>query len=422
MRRLKVGLAALSLAAGCGDGEAKSAPDAAGTGDAESSSGSSASPTGGGDGESGWPASTGGSDSGPSADSDGGESSDSGDTTGRSDDTTGGPPPSGVPMFVALGQGARTTVSCDDGLTWVHDINVVDDNDDHGAYSSRGLAYGDGTFIAAVGWGNPGSLRVSSDGATWEETFPFVDGKGNPITPSGMVGVAYGGDIWVGVEGDTPWLSADAGQTWARGEDIPNTDNLRVIGFSGYDGGRFYAAGDAEQLFVSSDGGQTWQAPTSVTGTCSGGNLTRRGGMVGTDALFVVVTDSGNACRTDDGGETFTVHAVSPGESSGVVSGDVVWTGDAFYASSQGRGFFSDDAISWTEVTYNLANASVRKVAVSPDTGTFVGVERDGATFYRSTDGAEWTELPADAAAAGTDITQLVYGYGDPTAECPAAQ
>lgn len=336
-------------------------------------------------------------------------------------ETTDGPPEGAVPMFVALGQGARTTVSCDDGMSWVHETQLADDNDDHGLYSSRGLTYGDGTFIAAVGWGNPGSMRVSSDGVAWEETFPFVDREGNTYEPSGMVGVAFGAGIFVGVERDNPWISQDNGQTWVQGEDIPDYDNLRVVGYSGYDGGRFYAAGDEAQLFVSSDGGQTWAAPSSVTGgTCSGGNLTRQGGMVGNDELFVVVTSTGNACRTDDGGETFTIHAVSPGETDGVVSGDVAWTGEQFYASSRGRGFFSDDAMTWTEVEYNLPNASLRKIAVSPDTGTFVGVERDGATFYRSADGVEWTVLGPEAASAGTDITQIVYGYGAPTDECPA--
>ncbi|MEM6989371.1 MAG: hypothetical protein AAF721_02700 [Myxococcota bacterium] len=346
-----------------------------------------------------------------------GSDSSGGDSGSSTDDgTTGGPPEGAVPMFVALGQGARTMVSCDDGMTWVHDTNVVDDNDDHGVYSSRGLTYGDGVFIAAVGWGNPGSMRVSLDGAAWTETFPSAD-----VVPSGMVGVAFGGGTFVGVEGDTPWISTDSGETWASGEDIPNFDNLRVVGYSGYDGGRFYAAGDAGQLFASADGGQTWQPPQSVGGGgCNGGNLTRRGGVVGTDALFVVVTDAGLSCRTDDGGETFTIHELSPGEAGTVVSGDVVWTGQQFYASSQGRGFFSDDAMSWTEVQYSLPNASVRKLAVSPDTGTFVGFERDGATFYRSTDGEQWVELPPEAAGPGTDITQVVYGYGTPTAECPA--
>ncbi len=322
------------------------------------------------------------------------------------------PSPDGVAMFVALGQGARTVISCDDGETWVGERAVVDDNDDHGPFSSRSLASGDGVFVAGVGWGNPGRVRRSADGVTWEQTLPDPDGE--PLS-SGIVGVAFGGGLFMAVERRRTFWSEDLGLTWEERGEIPATSNLRVAGASRFEEGRFYVAGDGGQVFYTADDGATWQAPSDIQESgCENANLTRRGGIADGDGVLVIATDVGLACRSDDGGSTFTIHALAQGAAS-----NPVWTGSGFYVAGGGQGMWSPDGVDWTASALQPADAEIRRVAVNPDSGVYVAVARDGDRFYRSLDGIEWTQLPEGDFTPGNDLTQLVFGYGSPSEACP---
>lgn len=79
-------------------------------------------------------------DTGPAPTSAGSSGDDGGSTE------TGEPTPDGVPMFVAQGHAGRTTISCDDGLSWVahqSDDDTLDCFDpydcDHDAGAGRGI-------------------------------------------------------------------------------------------------------------------------------------------------------------------------------------------------------------------------------------------------------------------------------------------
>src|SRR5262245_52167588 len=67
-----------------------------------------------------------------------------------------------VPVFVAQGHVGRTTISCDDGRTWVG--NRSDDDSircfsgvdcDHHPGAAHGVVFGHGWFFATFGWGQP---------------------------------------------------------------------------------------------------------------------------------------------------------------------------------------------------------------------------------------------------------------------------
>jgi hypothetical protein len=73
--------------------------------------------------------------------------------------------PSPVPVFVAQGHQGRITRSCDDGQTFPFDHSNDDEfrcfidaehDCDHSELAGRGLAFGQGSFVAAWGWGHPG--------------------------------------------------------------------------------------------------------------------------------------------------------------------------------------------------------------------------------------------------------------------------
>jgi hypothetical protein len=388
-------MAALLLLVGCGSGELAfpAAVGAGGNGDAEPGAIDATSGSGSGSGGSHAASNT--------------VASGSGGAGGGSDGL--------IPMFLALGEGRRTTISCDDGHSWVADHFQEDNPAAHGPYSARGLAASEGVFVAALGWGQPGKLHRSFDGVDFAQSFPGPDQNSS----KGMVGVAQGNGRFLAVEGDRTWTSDDNGATWTERGEVPNIDNLRIVAFSAYGGGRFYTAGDAGQIFVSADGGDSWQAPSTVSGGSCLGNMSRRGGPVDGAGLFLIITHDGTVCRSDDGGDSFSIHNLAPNETGPVVQGNAVWTGSAFYVASSNRAFSSTDGINWTESAYNLGDANIRRVAVS-DSGSFAGIARDGATFYRSDDGQQWTELGPSAATVGNDLTQIIFARAQPSASCPA--
>lgn len=85
-----------------------------------------------------------------------------------------------VQVFIAAGKVGRTLMSCDDGLTWIHDRS---DNDstrcwtegpnnlecDHATSSFTGMDVSDdGFFYNQYGWCGNGTIRRSRDYSTWE--------------------------------------------------------------------------------------------------------------------------------------------------------------------------------------------------------------------------------------------------------------
>lgn len=88
-----------------------------------------------------------------------------------------GEPPAGrVPVFVAQGHAGRTVRSCDGGERWIDDQSQdgaircsTDGFDcDHHPGAGKGIVYGREHFFATFGWGSPGGVFRSADGARWE--------------------------------------------------------------------------------------------------------------------------------------------------------------------------------------------------------------------------------------------------------------
>ena len=342
-------------------------------------------------------------------------------TTGTAPGTPGGTPstgttgsgtpsPTGVAMFVAQGHVQRTAVNCDDGNTWVADqtgdatIECWGDNwlpdCDHRFDSARGIAYGDGWFVATYGWGEPGGLFRSRDGVTWEETNPG----------STAAGVAYGNGVFLA--GDwMPYRSSDGGATW---EQLPwlagNNYNIRRTFFVDAGGGRFILANDGSPM-ISSDNGDSWTWP-SVSAGC-GSDMMFSGGFAYGNGVVVGVSGSGPVCVSSDDGATFT----SGGDLATWMSSRLLFDGSQFVVWSPGQMHTSPDGVNWTTTAVS-GGLTLDSTAVS-DTGTYVGVAGWYAdqTFYRSTDGVNWSAT--GGSAAGHPIYEIVFGHGDTSAECP---
>lgn len=358
-------------------------------------------------------------------------------------------PPGKIPIFVAQGNLGRTMISCDDGNTWVgnRSWDVEGDplvcgtkqarrcTDTQCSYTvmgqcksepccydtpdiPKGVIYGAGAFVATWGWGQPGSVRRSPNGIDWTTTHP----------DDTFGGVAFGGGKFV-VASRAPFFSTD-GSTWTASKpaDFRNNDgstmwSVRRFGYAEYQSeGRFVAvaSGNTDRdMLVSSDGGQNWWRPTTIPSACAL-DVSTYGGIVSANGIIVIVDQHANACRSTDGGKTWSVSATGATQ----VLSHGVWTGKEFrFWADDAYMLTSTDGASWTK-TRMATPMRLGPVALGAS-GTFVatGSVWDGYEkqhFFRSTDGLTWKSLPTTAFAQGHSIFYLAFGYADPSAACPA--
>ena len=347
--------------------------------------------------------------------------------------------PNLVPIFVAQGMVGRTVISCDDGMTWVGNrsddeayqcfLMPGEDYDcDHHPGAGRGITYGNGTFVATFGWGDPGSIRRSKNGVDWETV---LDG-------SKFAGIVFGNDIFLA--GERPPQIADmGGAMWKPGGD-PTSEvwNVRRTGFAPHDGGRFllaFGSNNGNDLNVSKDNGASWQRPTTLPAACAG-DIQWAGGFAYGNDTIVVLGGTGIACRSQDGGDTWTESNIG-----GEVDARLLWTGntfvtwgrDATYATHQ---YTSPDGATWTKTptevrrknpdgTTETSPGPLLGAVTRSDAGTYVAVNGGWQTyyekqrFYRSTDGITWDELPTSTFVGSHPIQFISHGMAEKSAVCP---
>ncbi|MEZ4439763.1 MAG: hypothetical protein R3B72_11780 [Polyangiaceae bacterium] len=336
-----------------------------------------------------------------------------GTTTGTGTNTgTGVGQPTGLPMFVAQGHFARTTLSCDDGDTWVANQSSDDtarcwsNNNqpdcDHAPDSARGIAYGEGWFVATFGWGPPGQIRRSRNGVDWE-----------PVTSdTTFAGVAYGDGVFL-AGANVPRRSTDGAATWTELGYVVD-QNVRRTAYVAEGGGLFVMATDGP-LLLTSDAGDNWWEPSQLPAGC-GQNIMFSGGIVSGNGVIVVLGGDGLACRSTDGGQTFTSTTVASN-----IGSDLIFTGSEFMAWSYGERHTSSDGASWTTTPSDAID--VGPVARSDD-GTLVAVNGgwqvwyEQQRFFKSSDGLTWTALDGAAYVGSHPIFDVVFGYGEGSSAC----
>jgi hypothetical protein len=397
----------------------------------------------GGDPSSGGSSNVGGT----GASAGGGGSGQGGTATGTGG--AGGQPPTGkVPMFMAQGHMGMTVVSCDDGQSWVGyrtfeteaspllcgDTTVVqcfsgacsyldgngdcqqvasDCDCDHSPGSGKGLAFGDGAFVATFGWGQPGVVMRSTNGFDWD----VVD-TGNTFAD------VVAGNGYIALSARSPMFSTDGGLTYTEGTDAQhNPWNVRrLFYFPGSD--RFMqtaASGDNRDLRLTSDW-MSWTEPATLPGGCESVSQA-------VEANGVVVT-SANAdylCWSSDGGDNFS-RVDLPGAPN-LFSGPV-WDGAQFIVWGMGNGhsaYTSADGQAWTEQATNLSGQDrFGEVARDPTSGTMVAARAQWQAWYgemrwyRSSDGITWETLSPQASILSHPVRELTFGYADPSGLCPA--
>ncbi|NUP13039.1 MAG: hypothetical protein HOW73_43925 [Polyangiaceae bacterium] len=325
----------------------------------------------------------------------------------------GGAPDGLVPAYVVQGLMGRTALSCVGGRTYVADQSEDDayrcwsgdgTDCDHNAFAGRGLAYGNGVWVATFGWGAPGTLKRSTNGVTWEVV--------EENTPT-YADLAFGNGLFV-TNGSTTRISTD-GMTWSDGGPTDVTINTRAIEFLPHDGGVFIITGESgeERDIVRSTDGIHWAHASVRPPECGQwvSNLAYGNGVI---ALF---GGAGTVCTSTDGGDTWTAHAVAESLSS-----HGVWTGSEFFVWSGSTRFRSADGAAWTSDAGTPDLGIGGPVALGAS-GVFVAVHQSWDNYYEdqrfvfSTDGLNWSE--ADDYVGGHPVNFLQFGYVEPSDACP---
>ncbi len=357
-----------------------------------------------------------------------------------------------IPIFVAQGMVGRTTISCDDGRTWVADRSWDKEGDalicgqttpiqcdtagrscqarwydgtcsthtpcdcGHSPGFSKGLAF-DGThFVGTWGWGYPGSVRRSKNGVDWTRS---MEGQ------AGFGGIAFGNGVFV--TGDRePKVSRDGigwdagGPANFSGPNEPVIWSVRRFAYAPFGSdGRFVAiaSGNTDRdVLISSNQGRTWWRPQTLPDGCGDG-VGAYGDIVGGNGVIVMMGSDRVVCRSSDGGNTWTKHAIADDiYSSGL------WTGSEFWFWSSTKRWSSTDGITWAS-TASVPATRLGPVARSPS-GTLVAVGNvwsgySSQEFFRSIDGIHWQKLATGTFAPSHPIFFITWGLAERSAACP---
>jgi len=332
---------------------------------------------------------------------------------------------SGNQRAVALAAGGRVLLSRDAGNTWMFGNDILVDAQD--------LAF-DGPIGVAVGRG--GYMAYTTDGG--EDWALSVPATGDDLSSVAFIGprqaVTFGGGRF--------FLSRDGGSTWTFTTNAPAVEGLNQVA---YGGGLLIASGSAGTR-VSDDEGATWASLVNIPTGVSGLRDISVSGR--TDA--VAVSGNGALLATRDGGQTWTIAAITPavgfrgvafaddqrgaalgpggrilftndnGESWSVVGTSNETPFKALSLLADGRGvaltesnelFVTEDAgYTWTwrlsAVSLPLGEASL---AIAETNAELIHVA--SGRIYRSVDGGiQWTQAPVPRSEAGYSGIALADG------------
>jgi hypothetical protein len=280
----------------------------------------------------------------------------------------------------------------------------------------KGIAIAQDKILANFGWGAPGVIMNSADGAHWTNNYYFDGGWCYP-------NIAYGQGVFIHFSG-APHVSTD-GINWQNagfpGFNGPGQGwvNTRAFNFLNYQGGRFIGALDDNTFRVSSDAGNTWSVITPPA-QCTDNAGTSNEILMG-NGVAVMLTSEGGACRSADGGNTWTITPITthPLNPAGAFA-----NGQFLAWSTDGYRYNSPDGLTWA-ATAMTTSAWLGYVGVSP-TGTLVSTNGlwsaySGQQFLRSTDnGMTWQTLPVSKYTASHTILRFGAGMIKPNTLCSA--
>ncbi len=292
-----------------------------------------------------------------------------------------------VAMQVLSMHGGRFSRSCDGGETWseMWEQNADADcfHDPDSLYPRP--AYGNGAFVVPSGWGDPGAMYVSVDGASWERS-PSLDLLGGGTSEVTGAGVFFDGSEF----GVFRRLRSENGFDWFEQRDDqrpPGVGNVRRVAFSVEDD-LLVVIGNDDYVYVSQDWSQTWSDPTSAVGVCQSSQ--HRGDIAIREGQIVIAGDL--FCVSNDAGATWTNTWTPPSSAA-----DVFTTPSGYVALHSDESVSSSiDGVDWNTIGQIPTEANMTAGAWSgAGEGLVVYVANnngDPAQVYTSADGGkDWS-------------------------------
>jgi len=236
--------------------------------------------------------------------------------------------------------------------------------------------------------------------------------------------IVFGADRFVLFTGFQPVVSDD-GLEWTYTTPTSPNEGGRASAFLDYADGVFIAALDGDIVRVSNDRGETWHLAASIPPGCTNGIGNAQTILTGNGIALMISADDRTACRSEDGGETWTLHEITD-YAGGIFFQVGAFTNGKFlawvedFATNNGIRYSSEDAITWTETPTNgpiwIGATGVTSMGTILTTHGQYGEQ----TISRSTDdGLTWATLPATSYVQSHAIARFGSGYVDAGTVCP---
>ena len=269
-------------------------------------------------------------------------------------------------IFVVAGHGMNVVVSRDDGKTWQQSFYGAPCGD-HGRWAVwNSVAYTNGVFAIASGWGAPGTIIASDDGKNWRH---LTDGNRKPGKKGGHPYDMKTTMHLIGVDGSFIMpleATPDFGKTWfqhsAYGFRDANDERIKVnlghpsLARGDHDGKkRIIVIGDEGPAIYSDDFGETW-VPMAVKAEPWEGRGAK--GIMAKGNVFLILKGDGSTIlRSTDGGMTWKAHPLGIARPLGRSFGMSI-VGDEFWITGE-NAKASKDGITWRELPENLPGGRI---------------------------------------------------------------
>ena len=251
----------------------------------------------------------------------------------------------------------------------------------------RGIAYGNGTFVAVANSGPPyyvpepfRPVMTSPDGITWTP---------RDAPAGGWHSLAFGGGTFVAVGETTEMMTSSDGVSWTSRPTPAGTRWNSVI----YANGMFVAVGNsADAPVMTSSDGVEWNLQSAPAGVWSG--------LVHGNGIFLAVglqgTPGSNLLMTSPDGATWTAHDSPTDAWSGVAFGNGMFVAKSGLSPTE-IALTSTDGLAWTE------HPSPPTGGLVFGDGVFLSSGFDGT--FSSADGVNWE-------ATGAPVGYWILGFG----------
>ena len=252
----------------------------------------------------------------------------------------------------------------------------------------RGIAYGNGRFVAVGATSNQNGCAYSDDGINWTDT-PIVD------TLSAWHDIAFGGGRFVAVSERQTAAYSDDGITWIS-TTMPSNQYWNKLCYGNGCFVAIVATYNSNYAAYSYDG-ITWNA-TSLPVATNWESITYGNGR------FVIVGRGANAAYSEDG-ITWTTASLPD-------TSDYKWAvtfGSGRFVAVKGYttvGAYSEDGMTWVATT-TPAQQNVKDIAYGNN--RFVAISAYASVqysydFWYSEDGITWSTTPAAVDASWTAV------------------